>query len=96
MPDILSEVKQYLKITWDSDDAMLSGIIERGKARLLEISGAPIDFDAEDLPKSLLLDYCRYANSQALEVFEKNFHAELLALYFRGRVMDANQETDGV
>ena len=35
MPDILSEVKQYLKITWDSDDAMLSGIIERGKARQL-------------------------------------------------------------
>lgn len=30
MPDLLPDVKRYLKITWDSDDDMLSGIIKRG------------------------------------------------------------------
>ncbi len=40
-----------------------------------------LDFTADDQDHyQLLLDYCRYARSQALEVFEKNFEAELLDL----------------
>lgn len=79
---ILSDVKTYLHITWqdESTDNLITGYIKRGKARLQQIAGVSLDFTEEDLPRSLLFDYCRYANSQALEVFEKNFEAELLEL----------------
>lgn len=79
---LLDAVKGYLKITWQDDatDAEVTGYINRGMARLQQIAGAPLDFTKEDQPRALLLDYCRYARSQALEVFEKNFEAELLGL----------------
>ena len=81
---LLPEVKSYLHITWQDEntDNNLKGFINRGMARLQDIAGVPsLDFTAEDQPKSLLLDYCRYANSQALEMFEKNFASELLDLH---------------
>ena len=79
---LLEAVKAYLKITWQdpATDAEVTGYINRGMARLQKIAGAPFDFTVEDQPRALLLDYCRYARSQALEVFEKNFEAELLDL----------------
>lgn len=85
MPDmnkLLADVKGYLGVTWQDDvtDRNISGYINRGMARLQQIAGAPLDFEQEDQPRTLLLDYCRYANSQALEVFEKNFQSELLEL----------------
>jgi len=85
---LLEEVKSYLHITWTDDvtDNNLTGFISRGKARLQKIAGAPLDFDVEDLPKTLLLDYCRYANSQALEMFEKNFASELMSLHIESLV----------
>lgn len=81
---LLDAVKSYLKITWQdaATDAEVTGYINRGMARLQKIAGASLDFKIEDLPRALLLDYCRYARSQALEVFEKNFEAELLDLNF--------------
>lgn len=88
MPDttlieqLLSDVKSYLHITWidENTEKNLTGFINRGMKRLQDIAGASLDFTIEDLPRSLLFDYCRYANSQALEVFEKNFESELLEL----------------
>jgi hypothetical protein len=87
--DLLNDVKDYLCITWadEKEDKKITGFINRGMARLRTIAGAPLDFTKEDLPRSLLLDYCRYANSQALEVFEKNFESELLELNFTYQTM---------
>lgn len=86
MEQLLPEVKSYLHITWEDEntDNNLKGFINRGMARLTDIAGVPsLDFTAEEQPKMLLLDYCRYANSQALEMFEKNFASELLDLSFQ-------------
>lgn len=80
---LLDAVKSYLIITWQdaATDAKVTGYISRGMARLQKIAGAStLDFTEEGQPRALLFDYCRYANSQALEVFEKNFEAELLDL----------------
>lgn len=77
---LLSDIKTYLHITWQDADNLITGYINRGMARLQQIAGVPLDFTKEDLPRSLLFDYCRYANSQALEVFERNFESELLEL----------------
>lgn len=79
---LLDAVKSYLNITWQdtATDTKITGYINRGMARLQKIAGVPLDFTKEEQPRTLLLDYCRYANSQALEVFEKNFVSELLDL----------------
>jgi hypothetical protein len=91
LEDLLQDVKDYLHITWDDEktDKNIKGFIQRGMARLQTIAGVPLDFTKEDNPKTLLLDYCRYANSQALEMFEINFSSELLELNIRGQLTES-------
>lgn len=95
---LLVAVYQYLGYAEEPDAVTLSnikGYIARGRARLKAIAGHSLDFDAEEMPRALLFDYCRYANSQALEVFEKNFRSELLELSFSEEVQSsADQNTD--
>lgn len=81
---MLQDIKDYLHISWDDEktDKNLTSMIKRGMARLTDIAGvSTLDFTVEDLPRQLLFDYVRYANSQALEVFEINFQGELLTLH---------------
>lgn len=87
---LLQDIKDYLKITWNDEatDKNLSGMMNRGMAYLNNIAGAPLDFVAEDLSKQLLLDYCRYANSQALEMFSINFRCELSWLHYSQRIRE--------
>lgn len=95
MPEgLLDDVKDYLHISWQDEktDKNITGYIKRGMARLQEIAGVPLNFNEEDLPKSLLLDYCRYANSQALEMFEKNFLSEIMSLNLRGQIQSMSEE----
>lgn len=88
---LLSDIKSYLHITWEDSetDKNITGMINRGMARLQEIAGVSLDFNEEDLPRTLLFDYCRYANSHALEMFEKNFSSELMSLHIKNQVMDS-------
>jgi len=88
MLTLLEEVRNYLHINWVDDvtDKNLTSFINRGKARLQTIAGVPLNFELEELAKTLLLDYCRYANSQALEMFEKNFASELMSLHIDSQV----------
>lgn len=81
---MLQDIKDYLHISWEDEktDKNLTSMIKRGMARLTDIAGvSTLDFTIEDLPRQLLFDYVRYANSQALEVFETNFQGELLTLH---------------
>lgn len=86
--ELLSDVKNYLHITWEDPgtDKNITGYIKRGMARLQKIAGVPLDFTEEGQPRALLFDYCRYANSNALEMFEKNFISELLDLNIEGQL----------
>lgn len=81
---LLAEVKSYLHITWQDDntDANIKSYVNSSKSRLQEIAGVALDFTKHSLAKDLLKDRCRYMNSQALEMFEKNFKSELLELHF--------------
>ena len=87
MPDmdkLLEDIKDYLNIRWNDEktDKNILGMIKRGMARLQKIAGvSSLNYEEEDLPRTLLFDYVRYANSQALEMFEKNFQSELLELH---------------
>lgn len=85
---LLQEVKDYLKITWDAEDSHLQGIINRGKEYLQDLTGTELDFEGEGQPKSLLLDYCRYAYNNAVEYFEENFQRQILRLQLKEAVKD--------
>ena len=77
---MLQKVKDYLKITWNDEDVPIQDIITRGQAKLTELAGAVLDFEAEGQARSLLFDYVRYAYNNAAEYFEENFQREILRL----------------
>lgn len=85
---LLPDIVAYLQLT-EADlekEREIRGFIQRGMARLNKIAGKDLDYVTEGQPRSLLFDYCRYANSRALEVFEKNFQSELLDLNLESQV----------
>ena len=85
---LLDKVKNYLDINWESTEmeTKLTGIAERGIKYIDDIAGSNMDYTAEDKPLELLLDYCRYVRSNALEVFQKNYLHELLILQINQEV----------
>ncbi len=96
---LLDAVKSYLEITWDLDSAgeeKLSGIIARGMKYINKIAGAEMDYIVEDKPRELLLDYCRYVRSNALEDFQNNFLHELLSLQIEQEVKAYKEENADV
>lgn len=87
---LLDDIKNYLDITF-SDEAYerkLTGIIERGADYLSEIAGVNLLFRKENRERQLLMDYCRYANANCIEDYERNFHSELLLLRIGKEVDD--------
>ena len=93
-PDLLQQLKAYLKITWDDEDEALAGMIERAKAYLNDLTGVELDFEKEAPPKSLLLDYCRYVYNNASEYFEENYQQELLRLQLTTAVAAMESDDD--
>lgn len=96
---LLEDVREYLDITWTdaATDEKLTGIIERGMKYIDRVAGSAMDYTIEDKPKELLLDYCRYARSNALEIFQKNYLHELNSLQIDKEVEAyeiANPDTD--
>lgn len=79
---LLPAVRNYLDITWvdDAGDQKLTGIIARGIQYINDKAGAEMDYNLEGPARSLLFDYCRYARSNALDDFSKNYLSEILAL----------------
>ena len=81
---ILEAVKNYVDITWSdtNEDKKLTGIIERGMKYLNDKSNKNLDYTLEAKPRELLLDYCDYARSHALNEFQANFLHELIMLKY--------------
>ena len=79
---LLNAVRNYLDITWadDAGDEKLSGIVARGMKYLDGVAGETLDYMTEDKPRELLMDYCRYVRSNALDEFQQNYLPELLTL----------------
>ena len=86
---LLSDVKNYLNITWDDDatDAKVSGLIASGMVYLNAKYGEEADYTADGMPRTLLMEYVRYARDSALDVFENNFQALLLGMQ-NGRLVN--------
>lgn len=95
---LLIAAKNYLDITWHdpTGDNKLFGIIARGKKYLNKAAGAELDYLAEDKPRELLFDYCRYVRSNALDEFQNNYLPELLTLQISQEVKDYVAENPDV
>ena len=50
------------------------------------------NFNQEGRPQELLFAYCRYANSNADEMFDINYHAAILALRLEYEVRADNED----
>ena len=79
---LLSDVKNYLNITWgdEATDAKVSGLIASGMVYLNLKYGEEADYTADGMPRTLLMEYVRYASDSALDVFENNYQALLLGM----------------
>lgn len=93
---LLSDALNYLDITWDDTDTnrKVSGILARGMAFLDRIAGTPQDYEAEDLARSLLFDYARYARDNATADFTEHYLTELNSLRVASEGEAAAAETE--
>lgn len=78
--DLLNDVKNYLRITWDDEDADIQKMISRSMAYFKSVTGADVDFVQDEQARQLLLDRCRYVRNYAAEEFETNFLSEIINL----------------
>ncbi len=86
---LLEDLKNYLNITWtdQATDLRVRALAENGMAYLDLKRGAPADYHVPGLPRSLLMDYVRYARDEALDVFEYNYQSLINAMRNESRVM---------
>lgn len=91
---LLEEVKNYLDITWQDEatDRKLSGILKRGMVYLDSVAGGPQEYEEESNAKTLLFEYVRYVQSNALDEFSQNYLSELLALQIHEEVNAYDKE----
>lgn len=94
--ELLSDIRNYLDITYEDldTDKKLLGIISRGMDYLDSTAGTGQDYSKETLPRALLMDYCRYARNNVLELFEESFRSELLTLRIGAQTDDYAKEHD--
>lgn len=97
---LLSNVGTMLNYTADeiSEDKTLRDrlklIIKNGVEHLRSFAPdlSDNDFNKEGKPQELLFAYCRYAHSNADEMFDINYHAAILALRFEYEVRAENED----
>ena len=87
---LLADVKNWLDITWEDDatDTKVSGLIASGMVYLDGKRGEAGDYTRDGLPRTLLLEYCRYGRDSALDVFENNYQSMILDMQ-NGRKVSA-------
>ena len=79
---LLKHIKTRVGITWDDNatDESLRGIVEEGIEYIENKRGAPSDFEVAGAPRRILVEYCRYARADALDVFEANYLTQIIAM----------------
>lgn len=79
---LLTDIKTCLDITWSDTgtDAKIKTFARNGIAYLNGKYGGEADYESDGFPRTLLIEYVRYARDSALDVFENNYRAEILAM----------------
>lgn len=92
---LLSEVKNYLGITWnDSDlDTQLTGMIRRGIAYISSKTGVEVTaYTGEDVnyrAQELLFNYVLYDRAGSVNEFKTNYQRDLIGLRMNWEVDNA-------
>ena len=94
--EFLADVKNHLNITWEDEatDNKIRGLIASGAAYLDGKGGGALDYAADGLPRTLLMEFVRYARDEALDVFENNYMALLLAMQHERAVQSYAENTE--
>lgn len=81
-PELLAAAENYLNITWNDQatDDKVRGLIASGTTYLDLKGGGVLDYEADGMPRTLLLEYVRYGYSSALDVFETNYMNQILTM----------------
>ena len=79
---LLDDVKNHLGITWtdDATDTRIAGLVIDSKY------GGDADYVEDGFPRTLLMEYVRYARDAALDIFENNYAALILAMQHERQV----------
>lgn len=93
---LLAPLKERLDITWDdpATDHKLTMLLEDGAAYLTDKIGEDADFLSAGAPRTLLMEYVRYARDSALDVFENNYRHLLIAAQDKRRLSAFVQKTE--
>lgn len=88
--ELLADVENYLNITWQDEatDNKIRGLIASGTIYLDGKLGDTADYTQDGMPRTLLMEYVRYARDSALDVFENNYLNLLLAMQNEKAVKD--------
>ena len=94
---LLSDVENYLNITWrdEATDAKIAGLIAAGMVYLNGKYGGEADDTADGNPRTLLMEYVRYARDSALDVFENNYQALILGMQTERLVSSYGSSVEG-
>ncbi|MBQ9647850.1 MAG: hypothetical protein IJV43_05765 [Oscillospiraceae bacterium] len=96
---LLPYVKAQLGVTWDdaATDERYLDLIADGMSYIDNKLGVPGDYHSPGGARELVKEYVRYARDAALDVFETNYTARILALQNDRRVSEyANQVESSV
>ena len=79
---LLPDIRRYLDITWADEelDKKIQDLTADGIFYLNDKLGEPGDYTVPGYPRQLLKEYVRYARDAALDVFENNDQALILAM----------------
>lgn len=93
--ELLADVKNHLNITWDDEatDSKIRGLIASATVYLDGKGGTVLDYDADGLPRILMMEFVRYARDEALDVFENNYMSLILSMQNEMAVMNYAEET---
>lgn len=88
-PQLLRDVENYCNVTWQDDatDEKYKNMIAAVAAYLEEKIRGPVDYEADGMPRTLLLEGVRYMRDSAFEVFESNFLSLILTAQQEGMVL---------
>lgn len=92
--ELLQDVKNHLRITWNEEDAHITSLIERAKAYFESVTGVDLDFSEEGQAKHLLLERCRYVYNRSAEEFENNFRHEIINLQFAAALKERRERLE--
>lgn len=80
-PELLAQIKKYIRVTWDEDDDNITALAKNGIAYINSITGDnELHYKEGSQENALLLDYVRLAYNHAAEQFPVNFQHQIIAL----------------